>query len=106
MKLATLFFICAVLTGMGTISCKKSEASCGTFGWSFAIQDELNNLSAATTAYAQNETTENCLAYKKAYSDYIDALKGWERCLLNDHDRSDWQNALNEAEQEVNNIEC
>lgn len=106
MNLLRILFICAVLTGAGNMSCKKSQPACGTFGWSFGIQDELNNLSDAILTYSQNETPENCLAYKQAYIDYIDALKGWEHCLLNDTDRSDWQNALNEAEQEANNIQC
>ena len=106
MNLFRIFFLCAVLTGIGSTSCKKSEPACGSFGWSFAIQDEIQNLSTATTAYAQNDTPENCQAYKQAYIDYIDALKGWEHCLLSEFDRADWHQALNEAEQEVNNIQC
>ena len=100
-----MLFICAVLAAVGTTSCKKSEPDCGTFGWSFAIQDEINNLSAAATAYSQQNTPENCQAYKQAYLNYIDALKDWEHCL-NDFDRTDWQHALQEAEQDVNNIQC
>jgi hypothetical protein len=106
MNLLRIFFICAVLTGVGIISCKKSEPACGSFGWSFAFQDEINNLSIAATAYGQNNTPENCQAYKQAYIKYIDALKGWEHCLLSELDRDDWHQALNEAEQEVINIQC
>lgn len=106
MKLFRILLICSFLTAIASMSCKKSQPACGSFGWSLAIQDELNNLSAATTAYAQNNTQENCQAYKQAYIDYIDALKGWEHCLVNDLDRADWQQTLNEAEQEANGIQC
>lgn len=106
MNLLRILFFCAVLTGIGSTSCKKSKAACGTFGWALSIQDELNNLSAATNAYSQNDTSENCNAYKQAYSEYLDALQGIEHCLVTDFERDDWQQSLNEAQQEVDSIQC
>jgi hypothetical protein len=101
-----LFFFYTLLLSISTFSCRKSAPACGTLGWSLAIQDELNNLSAATTAYSQNASHQNCEAYKQAYIDYIDALKGLEKCLINSIERADWQHSLDLAEQEVNNIQC
>ena len=106
MKLFRVLVFGVVLLSLGSVSCKTSGVNCGSAGWGLAIQDEINNLSTTATAYSTNPTTENCQAYRQAYIDYIDALKGWEKCLSNAVDRADWQQALDDAEQEANNIQC
>ena len=104
-NLSILFLYCTIAYACLS-SCGKNEAACGSLGWTFDLQDELNNLSEATTAYAQDDSPANCNAYKQAYLDYIDALRGWERCLEAGNDREEWQQALNQAEQEANSILC
>ena len=94
-----------LLIGLSTTSCRKSSAKCGTLGWSLDLQNEITNLSNASSAYSLNPTTENCKAYKEAYSDYIDALRGYEKCV-SAAERAGWQQSLDEAEADVNNIQC
>ena len=100
-----LLFAMAIMT-LGTTSCsKKSTVNCGSFGWGVAVQDEITTLSNASAAYSQNPTTENCNAYRQAYIDYINALRDYDKCVQS-ADRADWQQALDDAEQEANNIQC
>lgn len=91
------------IVGTGSLSCRK--ASCGSLGWAVDIQDELNNLSATSAAYSQNPTPANCQAYREAYIDYIDALKSWDKCVESGS-RASWQQSLNEAEQDAENLQC
>jgi hypothetical protein len=102
MKLHFILLAGLFITGIGSFSCGKS---CGTFGWGLEIQDELNSLSAASAAYSQNPTPENCESYRKAYRDYIDALKGFDKCV-EPGERDSWRDALDEAEAEADNIQC
>jgi hypothetical protein len=99
-------FFCSVLTVIGLSGCRKSGVACGSPAFGLAIQEELNTLSTASTAYYQNPTPANCEAYKKAYVDYIDAIRGWEKCLSNTAERNSWQQSLDEAEQEANDLQC
>jgi hypothetical protein len=47
----------------------------------------------------------NCNALKAAYQDYIDALRPYGNCpTLTGQSRTDWQNALNEAEADIDTI--
>ena len=106
MKLFRVLVFGVVLLSLSSVSCKKSGVSCGSTGWALGIQDEITNLSNAAGAYSTNPTTENCQKYRQAYIDYIDALKGWEKCLNTSADRAEWQQQLDEAEQEAQNIQC
>ena len=88
-------------------SCSKSPATCGPagFGWALSITDESQALSEAQSAYQQNPTTQNCEKYKKAYHDYYDALKGYEKCLSG-AERDSWQDAIEETQDEIDDIQC
>jgi hypothetical protein len=108
----SLLFI-AILSLAVTTSCSKDndddgpEDLCGV-NWSPAVelQDELNALSAAINAYGLDPTTANCNAYKQAYLDYLNAIKEWEECYIYVGQQQEFLQAVEEAEQEVNDIEC
>lgn len=87
-------------------SCRKSGLRCGSLGFAFALQDEAQNLSNASSAYSQNPTPANCEAYKHAYLDYIDAIRGYEKCLTTQAERASWQQSLEDSEQNAMNIQC
>ena len=102
MKSLFIFLAGIVMLGMGFSSCGKS---CGSLGWTVGVQDELNNISAASIEYSQNPTPANCQAYREAYLDYIDALRSWDNCVQTT-DRASWQQYLNEAEQNADDLKC
>lgn len=64
-----------------------------------AILDDLGN---ANTVFAQNPTEANCEAVRQVYLDYIEILQG---CILIANN-SQYQNQLDEAEQQINTLDC
>ncbi len=61
----------------------------------------------AAQAYGTNPTPANCIAYKQAAQAYLNALRPYGNCAtLTGQDRVAWQNALNDAQESVDNIEC
>ena len=54
-------------------SCKKDDpVSCN---YATEVQNEVNALSAAASAYGNDPSTANCNAFKTAYQNYIMRLK-------------------------------
>lgn len=107
------FLFIAILSVAITTSCNKDKDDdgpadlCGA-NWSPAVelQDELNALSAAINVYSQDPTVENCNAYKQAYLNYLDAIRDWEECYIYVGQQQEFLQAVEEAEQDVNEIEC
>ena len=92
-----LFMSCGDDDGPGSQACNAD--------WAAAVSDELNAVTAAATAYASDQSTANCDALKAAYQIYIDAAVPFGDCsLLTGADRDAWQQALNEAQANVDNI--
>lgn len=93
-------------------SCKKDKDddpinNCGN-NWSPAVelQDELNALTEAIQVYSLDQSVENCNAYKQAYLAYLDAVRDWEECYIYVGQQQEFLQAVEEAEQEINDIEC
>ena len=97
-----LFFIfCFTLL---VTSCSKDGdgiAPCST-AWATDLQSELTAFVTAAGAYSSDPSDANCNAYKNAYQDYIDALKPYGNCAtLTGQSRTDWQEAVADAEADV-----
>ena len=97
-------------TTISLISCNKDDDNadpCGT-NWNFSneIQDELDLVIATAAEYGQNPSMTNCVSYKAAYQDYLDAVRGLENCARLAGQLSDFNAAINEAETALNNIQC
>ena len=85
-------------------SCSKDGdgiAPCTT-AWATDLQGELTAVINAGQAYGLDQSDANCNAYKSAYQDYINALKPYGNCAtLTGQNRTDWQEAVAEAEADV-----
>lgn len=77
----------------------------GYVSWSLSVTDEAAALSAAASAYGQDQSTANCLKYKEAYNDYIDALDGQSTCVPASQ-RAAFDQSLDDARAELNNLPC
>ncbi len=92
---------------LGSMGCKKTTPAGCSAAWASDLQNEVQALTNALQAYSLDPTQENCLAYKAAYQAYIDALEPYGNCAtLTGADRDAWQEALNEAQQDINDIDC
>jgi hypothetical protein len=103
-----LFALVLMVAVCGLWSCGGDDDNDGcSTAWASELTNEINAMSAAATTYALNPTVANCNAYKDAAQDYIDALEPYGNCAtLTGQNRTDWQNALNDAQAEINQIDC
>lgn len=107
MKTINLLLIVTFILSVGFASCKKNTAAGCSVAWASELNNEIQALSNTLQAYSINPTQENCQAYKAAAQAYVDALTPYGNCAtLAGADRDAWQQALNEAQQDVDNINC
>jgi len=99
-RLVLIMFALMVL-----VSCKKESVAPCSVAWGVELQNEITAISTAITIYSGDPSDANCTALKAAYQDYIDALKPYGNCsTLTGAGRTEWQNALNEAESKIDGI--
>lgn len=92
---------------LGSMGCKKNTAAGCSAAWGSELSNQITAVTNAAQAYSANPTQENCLAYKAAAQAYVDALAPYGNCAtLTGPDRDAWQDALNNAQQGVDDIDC
>jgi len=75
--------------------------------WSIELQDELSALSQAAIMHGQTQTKSSCENMRTAARAYLDALRPYGNCqALTGQSRSDWQNAVSEAEKDIDELDC
>lgn len=87
-------------------SCKKDKGDpdyC-TSTWTTQLNTELTAVINTAFAYSASPTTANCNSYKTAVQNYLNALKKFDDCSLwTAEQKSQLQNAIHEAEQDLQN---
>ena len=69
-------------------------------------QQEQEAFTAALNAYAADPTNvTKCNAYKNAYQAYLNDLQEHDNCVLAGQNAA-YQQALNDAQDSINNIQC
>jgi hypothetical protein len=77
---------------------------CGAL-WTADLEDEINNYIAAGLAYASDPSVANCNSYKAAFQAYIDGLEKFSGCgTWTSQQKKEWQDALDEAEDEIDTL--
>jgi hypothetical protein len=96
---------------LGLSSCKKDKESsdpafCSS-DWITEVEDEYDDLFAAWTNYAADMSVENCIAYKAAYQEYIEALEPFLECASwSATELQELQDAIDESEEAMNELNC
>lgn len=89
-----------------TYSCKDDDDPSGC-NYLTETQDELDAVLAAANAYGADPTnTAKCQAYKDAYQAYLDELQDHVSCAELSGQQQELQNAINEAQADLNSIQC
>jgi hypothetical protein len=102
----SLFLMVAVF---GFWTCNKDEDKADTCSaaWASELSNEVEAMSNAAQVYMTSPTPANCLAYKQAMQDYLDALEPYGNCpTLTGQSREQWQAALDAAQLSVDNLDC
>lgn len=89
-----------------TYSCSKKDD--GPVGCNYAneVLDELQTLSDAANAYGMDPTTAKCQAYVNAYQAYLNALEDHLSCATIYGNQAELQAAINQAQADLDNIQC
>ena len=92
----------------GTISCAKNAVNgCGAnFVLGFQLVDEVTAVSVASEQYSQDPTPANCQKYRAAYLDYLNELERFEKCARDSGQQEDYQQSLDEAREEIDQLQC
>ena len=100
----SLFFSCVLLFGL--LSCggddediEPGDGDCEPW------DEEYSALTAAAGAYAQDQTPENCIAYKDAYEAYLDAYREFGLCIgFTGPDLEEYEQNIEEAEASIDSL--
>jgi len=110
MKSKIFFVLFLAVVSVGSWTCKKDNNDNGdpcSINWASDLVDEINAMNAAAQTYIADPTYENCIAYKNAAQAYLDALEPYGNCaVLTGQDRVAWQNAIDEAQESLDNLNC
>lgn len=71
-----------------------------------AFVEAYGDLIDAGSAYGQNATPENCEAYKQAIRDYIDVAESLRNCAIQYGQIEDFDEDIEEAREDVEELEC
>lgn len=95
--LAALFFV---------TSCDDDSACADNFNFATEVAEELTALNDAAVAYGQDQSPENCNAYKTAATDYLDALEDLKSCAEIAGQGTAYQQAIDSTQAEVDALMC
>lgn len=73
--------------------------------WSTELQAEVTAFSAALTAYSQNPSQENCIAYKNSLTAYLNAADDIDDCVPADQ-RAAFEASLDDAQIQADLLVC
>ncbi|MCB0638451.1 MAG: hypothetical protein KDC54_17595 [Lewinella sp.] len=109
-KLSHTFFALALVTAALFLGCKKEDNNpngCGTanYNYTLEIQAEAQAFSDAAAAYAQDQSTANCLAYQSAAQAYLDAAADLDNCVPSAQ-RPSYLQAIADAQVELDALSC
>jgi hypothetical protein len=101
------FSVFILLCGVLCFSSCGDDVDCSGANFEQELQTELNAVISAGVAYSLNpDDSGTCNAYKDAIKKYVDALKPYRECATTSQEEAEFDASLEEAEQELNDIDC
>lgn len=105
MKKLFAMSLCLLAVAFVAPSCKDDEEDCAQTASN--LQDELTSMQNAAIAYALDNSTANCNAYKSAAQAYINEAQDLIDCPgLSASEKAQYQQSLDDAQDELNNLPC
>lgn len=94
-----------ILFGLGCISFTScgSGVNCANVG--SELQQASSDLSMAQGTYLSDPSTENCEAFKTAYSKYIEEVRSFDECT-DELGGQDLDQLIRDAEEGLDDLEC
>ena len=107
MNTSTKTFLFALVVSCAFMfSCGKSgTVGCGNNFYS-DLENEINGLTDAATVYSTDPSLANCEKYKDALRDYLGAFEGLRSCYGVGANKAEFDAAVKEAQDDVDDWEC
>ena len=107
MNTSTKTFLFALVVSCTVIfSCGKDSAvGCGSNFYA-DLENEINGLSDAATAYSTDPSVANCEKYKDALGNYFNAFEGLRSCYGVGVNKAEFDAAIKEAQDDLDDWEC
>ena len=94
-----------VLSLFAFVSCGDDAVNdCNGFNIQTDLSDEIQATTDAAIVYGNDPTQQNCDAYKDAWQDYLDALRDLEDCARDAGALAEFNQAIQDAEDAVDQI--
>ena len=106
MKTTNILFLLATVCLIAFASCGGDDVDCSSLNVAVDLEQELDAINATAITYVNNPTKENCEAYKKAFEDYLAALQPYGDCAWNAEDEAEFNQALADAQESIDNFDC
>jgi hypothetical protein len=88
-------------------SCNKDDDGPDTCNFAQELQDELTAYTNAANAYFADPTNvEKCNAYRNALMDYLDEAEGLQSCANAAGQGTEYQQALDAAQDALDSFQC
>ena len=105
-RLNQIFALCLFCTAALFLGCNNNDDDgITTCIWTTELQAEAEALSNAASAFGADPTTANCEAYRSAFQDYLNAADDLDGCVPA-ADRPAYQQAIDEAQAELDALQC
>jgi hypothetical protein len=110
MKMSACMFLLVLCAALSSASCDgdddKDALDCANVSWQTDLSVELQAITNTSIVYSNDPTEQNCLAFKQAYQNYVDALRPFEECAIDAGERQDFLDALADAQAEIDSLPC
>lgn len=98
-------FSAMIMASLLFIACKKDDDPVGC-NYAQEVQDELNALNAAATAYGNDPTPAKCQAYKDSFQAYLNELQDHIECAALAGQQNELQQSINAAQASLDALQC
>ena len=107
MNTSTKTFLFALVVSCAFIfSCGKDSAvGCGSNFYG-ELENEITAFTDAATTYSTDPSVANCEKYKDALRDYFNAFEGLRGCYGAGASKAEFDAAIKEAQDNVDDFEC
>ena len=102
--LKNLSIIAFLLLALSAISCNQTNNPV-TCSFAVELEDEAAALSAAASAYGQDQSTANCEAYRDAFRDYLDEAEKLDDCVIGS-ERAAYRQAIDDTQASLDALTC
>lgn len=104
--MSKILLLSSLLVAFSLGSCGDDNDDPEPCNYSVELQAEVDAYVAAATAYGQDPSAANCLAYKNSLLAFLDAAEDLEACAIAAGQGAEYQQSIDSAQAAANALTC